>query len=92
MKQEPIDAEEVIIKGKEKTLIIKQPEVQKVNMMGQESYQITGQVEEQTPEPEINPEDIKTVMEQANVSEYQAKQALEDSKGDIAAAIISLKE
>ena len=46
MKQEEIPAEEVIIKCHDKELIIRNPSVQKVNMMGQESIQITGDIEE----------------------------------------------
>lgn len=91
MKQEDLDASEVIIKTSEKTLIFKNPSVQKVNMMGQETYQITGNPEEVEESSEISEDDIKTVAEQANVSEEKAKQALEDNNGDIAAAIISLK-
>ena len=37
-------------------------------------------------------EDLKTVIEQTNSSEEEAKKAIEDNKGDIAAAIISLKD
>ena len=92
MKQEEIDAEEVIIKGKNKTLIIKQPSVQKINMMGQDSFQITGNVHDVQESAEISEDDIKTVMEQAKVSESKAKEALENNKGDLAAAIIYLKE
>lgn len=88
MKQEPIEAEEVIIKSKDKNIIIKNPNVQKINMMGQESFQISGEIEEST----ISEEDIKTVAEQANVSEEQAKEALEKTKGNLAEAILILKE
>jgi len=92
IKQEEIDAEEVIIKGKEKTLIIKHPQVQKVNMMGQESFQITGQVEEHESQQEISEEDIQTIMEQAGVNEATAKEALKEHNNDIAETIIALKE
>ena len=89
IKQTEIPAEEVIIKTKEKNLIIKNPQVMKVNMMGQESLQITGDIEE---ESIISEEDITTVAEQANVSKEKAKRALEESNGDLAEAILSLKE
>ena len=42
--------------------------------------------------PDLSEEDIKTVMEQANVDENSAKEALILTKGDIAEAIIGLKE
>ena len=90
--QVEIDAEEVIIKCPDKEIIIKNPSVSKVNMMGQESFQITGNIEERELDnsPQISEEDIKTVMEQANVNEETAKAAIEKTKGDIAKAIIDI--
>ena len=91
IKQEEIEATEVIIKTPEKDLIIRNPQVSKVNAMGQETFQVVGEVEELTPE-KFSQEDVKTVMEQASVSEDKAKEALEEAEGDLAQAIISLKE
>ena len=54
--------------------------------MGQETLQITGKIEEL-----INEDDIKTVMEQAECSKEEAVKALKDNNGDLAAAILSLK-
>jgi len=87
VRQEEIEATEVIIKTKEKNLIIKNPTVTKVNMMGQESLQISGEIEEEG----IPEEDIKIVAEQAKVSEKEAEKALKESNGDIAEAILKLK-
>jgi len=88
VKQEEIDASEVIIKTKNKTIIIKNPQVSKVNMMGQESFQISGEIEESA----ISEEDIKTVAEQSNVSLKEAEDALKKTNGDLAEAILILKE
>jgi nascent polypeptide-associated complex subunit alpha len=71
--------------------MIRNPSVQKVDMMGQTSFQVAGEIEEREAKAEISEEDIKTVMEQAAVNEEDARKALEASKGDLAAAIISLK-
>lgn len=90
IKQQDIDAESVIIKTPDKDIIISNPSVTKVNMMGQDTFQITGQISEQSSEPEISEEDVKTVMEKANVSEDEAKKALEENDGDLAKAIIGL--
>ena len=57
-------------------------------MMGQESFQITGEVEEST----ISEDDIKTVAEQSNVSLKEAKEALQKTNGNLAEAILLLKE
>ena len=61
VKQENIDAYEVVIKTREKNLVVKNPSVVKVNMMGQDSLQITGEIEEQV---NITEDDINTVAEQ----------------------------
>jgi len=92
--QKEIDANEVIIKCDDKEIVIKEPSVAKVKAMGQEQYTVSGNVEEREVDstPEINEDDIKTVMEQADVKEEKAKEALEKSEGDIAKAIMDLKE
>ena len=70
VQQTDIDADEVIIRAGDKDIIISNPSVQKVKMMGQETYQISGneRVEERIVKIEIGDDDIKTVMDQANVS------------------------
>lgn len=94
IRQEEIDATEVIIRTAEKEIIIQNPQVSKVNMMGQESYQVSGQAEERqiSTEPEINEEDIKTVVEQTGASEEKAEEAIAKNDGDLAKAIMDLKE
>lgn len=94
IQQVEIPATEVIIKTPDKEIVITEPQVSKVNMMGQETFQVVGNIEEReiSTEPEINEDDIKTVMEQANVDENKAKEALEQTKGDIAEAILKLKQ
>ena len=94
IQQVEIPATEVIIKTPDKEIIITEPQVSKVNMMGQETFQIMGNISERelSTEPEINEEDIQTVMEQADVPEDEAKKAISDSEGDLAKAILSLKK
>ena len=89
MKMEEIEAEEVIIKGQEKDIVITNPQVSKVNMAGQDTFQITGEISER-PKEKFSQEDIKMIKDQAGVSEDQARQALEET-GDIAEAILKLK-
>ena len=90
IKQEEIDAIEVIIRTPDKDLIITEPSVSKVNMMGNESFQISGNVQERAREAEISEEDIKTVMEQANVGKEEAEKAIKEADGDLAKAIMEL--
>ena len=90
--QEVDEAEQVIIKCADKQIIIDAPQVSKVNMMGQETWQIIGEAREESLDttPEINSDDIETVVEQAGCNEEEAKQALEDNNGDLAATIMQL--
>ncbi len=95
MSQVDIPATEVIIKTPEVDLIIRNPGVSKVNMMGQDTLQVTGDIEELPREPikvEISEEDIKTVVEQTGVSEEKAKEVLEKNEGDLAASIMELSQ
>ena len=85
LKQEEIDADEVIIKGK-KTLVIKNPNVIKVDIAGQETFQITGEIGEA-----LNEDDIKMVIEQTNCNREEAINALKENNYDLAQAILSLK-
>ena len=66
IQQVEIPAIEVIIRTDKKNIIISNPSVAKVNMMGQENFQISGDVheEELSSVPEISEEDVGTVMEQ----------------------------
>lgn len=91
--QVDIPAVEVIIKTEDKEIVISEPSVAKVNMMGQETFQISGNVTEResSSEPEVTEDDISTVVEQTGASSEDAEKALQENKGDIAAAIISLK-
>ncbi len=94
MTQEEIDAIEVIIKCPDKEIVIQNPQVTKVNIAGQENFQVVGNITERelSSEPEINEDDVKTVMEQAGCDEETAKKAIDDNGGDLAAAIMSLKD
>ncbi|MDD5022886.1 MAG: nascent polypeptide-associated complex protein [Candidatus ainarchaeum sp.] len=84
-----IEAEKVVIECKNENITIENPSVTEVEMQGQKTYQITGKIKK---EERISKEDISMVMEQASVKEEQAKKALEECRGDIAEAIMKLKE
>ena len=89
VKQVPINAKEVIIKCEDKDIVIKNPNVVKVSMQGHESFEVSGHITERTG---INEDDINTVMEQANVSKEKAMESLKRNNGDLAAAILDLKD
>lgn len=90
--QSEIDATEVIIRTPEKEIVIVNPSVQKVNMMGQQTYQVSGaeQVRALETKAEINDDDVKTVVDQTGVSEDDARAAIEEADGDLAEAIMKL--
>jgi len=90
--QTEIAAKEVTIRLENSEIIITEPQVLKVNMMGQQTYQITGNAVERilSTEPEINDEDVKTVMEQTGVTKEEALSAIKDAKGNLAEAILQL--
>jgi nascent polypeptide-associated complex subunit alpha len=89
IKSDEIDATKVTIELKEGgRLVIFEPSVVQIEMQGQKSFQVSGKVQE---EQEAGEDDIKMVMEAAGVSREEAMNALRDTDGDIAEAIIKLK-
>ena len=94
IQQVDIPATEVIIKTDDKEIVIQNPSVSKVNMMGQETFQIVGHAEERSisSEPEISQDDIETVMQQTGAAEEKAKEAIKKNDGDLAKAIMELKD
>ena len=94
MKQEEIDASEVVIKCPNKEIVISPAQVSKIDMMGQETYQVVGEAKERelSKEPEVSDDDIKTVTEQTGVDRETAMEAIEANNGDLASAIMHLQQ
>jgi nascent polypeptide-associated complex subunit alpha len=94
IQQVDIDATQVIIITPDKKLIFDRPQVSKVNMMGQQTYQVVGtpRTEALITTPDITDEDIQTVMDQTGVKRSEAYAAIKESNGDLAEAIMKLKE
>jgi len=98
--QTPIHASKVIFKTSDGDLVIENPDVLKVMMQGQETYQITGHAEysdsnEEEVEEKIEKyteEDVEMVMSQTQKDKETVTEALEETNGDIAEAIMKLKE
>ncbi len=84
--------EEVIIRTVSKEYVFRRADVTKTTIQGQETWQIVGEpeVEEKEGEVSIPEEDIKLVAEKANVSEEEARKALEECDGEPAEAIVKL--
>lgn len=86
------NVKEVIIRLEDKELVIPNAEVSKMNVMGQETYQISGKAIEREVEEEliIPDSDIEMVVAQTNASKEDAEKALIEADGDLAEAIIKL--
>ena len=93
IKQENIPAKRVIIEQEDRNIIIENPEIVKINMQGNESFQISGEIreEELVNEEARLKEDIKTVMEKTGKTRLEAEVALKTSNGDLVEAILSLR-
>ena len=88
IKQEEVEASRVVIESGDKKIVISNPQVVKITMQGNESWQISGEAREET--GGISEEDIKIVSEKTGKSQKEAKKALEDANGDLAQAINNL--
>ncbi len=94
IKTEEMDATKVTIESSDKNVIIDNPQVTKISAQGSVSFQITGEIreEEKKVSIEITDDDVKTVMDNTGKDEQAAREALANSNGDIAAAILALKD
>ena len=86
--QEEIPASRVIIETPERNIVIENPSVQRVEMQGQSSFQISGEISE-SEKQEFNEEDISLIAGKTGKSKEEAREALEETK-DIAEAILKL--
>ncbi|RME31927.1 nascent polypeptide-associated complex protein [Candidatus Woesearchaeota archaeon] len=95
IQQQDIDGvQRVEIICTDRKLIIEPAQVSAVNMMGQKTYQVLGEAREEALDttPDVNEEDVQTVMEQTGADEETARQAIVEANGDLAAAIMALQK
>lgn len=90
--QNEIPATQVIIRCEDKDLIVENPTVLIIDMMGQKMFQISGAISEQRREVELSKEDIETVMDQTGVDRAVAINAITEAHYDLAKAILNLKK
>lgn len=89
------EVEQVVFKTSTKEIIVENPEVTVMEMQGQKIFQVMGErITEKAVEKavKIPEEDVQLVATQANVSPEQARAALEQTKGDLAQAILLLSQ
>ena len=94
--EEMPDVNQVIIRTSAKDIVIDRPSVTLTRIQGQDIYQVMGgtvsEAEVSAKEASIPEEDIGLVAQQANASLEAARKALEETKGDLAQAIILLAQ
>jgi len=90
---EQIDATRVVIEKEGGKLVIDSPQITKINVMGQETYQIVGHAQEVKEEVEMfSDEDVTMVIEQTGSDEETVRSALIKNTGDIAKTILDLQK
>lgn len=90
MSQEEIESAKVTIEKLDGTkLVFQNPNVTKISMQGQDTFQIVGDLIEEA--EKFSPEDIQTIIEKTGKTEEEAIKALEET-GDLAEAIMKLSE
>jgi len=88
MDMDEIDADKVEIHVGEQKLVFNNPKVNKIDMQGQEMFQLQGDYtkEEQGP----SDEDIELVQQKTDCTEQEAKDALQNAD-DVAEAVMNLQ-
>lgn len=98
---EELDAHEVVIKTDEADLVFEDPQVTQMDAQGQQTYQIVGEPERREPaggaaedeetDSAIPDADVEIVAQRTGASEAAAREALEETDGDLAAAVERLE-
>ncbi len=91
MKEIP-NVQEVIIKTDKKEIILSKPQVTEMKAKDNSIFTVTAESyeEKELEVPIFSEEDIQLVCQQAGVDEEKAKNALAESNGDLARAILLL--
>ncbi|MBI5036849.1 Nascent polypeptide-associated complex protein [Candidatus Micrarchaeota archaeon] len=92
IKNEQIPSEKVeIIKEDGSKIIVENPQVILIEMRGQKSFQISGDVSEEEAGGQKET-DADIIAKETGCSKEEAETALKEAGGDLAEAIMSLKE
>ncbi|WP_247731107.1 nascent polypeptide-associated complex protein [Halovivax limisalsi] len=97
-----LDAEEVIIRTADRELVFESPDVTKMDARGQETYQVIGSPNERergaggdeaggASAGGFDEEDVELVATRTGAGEDAAREALEATDGDLAAAVARLE-
>ena len=83
-----IQAEQVIIKMKDKEIVIEDPDITRLRIQNLDTFQISGKISERK---KILEEDIDIVVNQTGSSKEEARKILEET-GDVAQGILKLQK
>lgn len=89
--QTPLNVKKVIFEMDDGNLVINEPSVIRIMMQGQETYQVSGEAQEEETK-NFSEEDVAMVIEKTGRNEDEVRTALETGGGDIAEAIMKLKD
>ena len=88
--QENVLANRVIIEKRDgEKIIIENPEIMRIKMNGQASFQISGEEHIESEELKISEKDLSIIIEKTGCSKEEAKKALEKTN-DLTEATLSL--
>ena len=88
MKTESINAKKIVVDLGDEEMVFESPELNKISVKGQDMFQLQGKYTKRSKGP--SDEDVELVAEKADVSEDEARKALEEND-DLTEAIMSLK-
>ena len=89
--QTNLPVNKVIFEMGDSRIIIEEPSVMKVKMQGQETYQVSGEAREESMDS-FSEEDVNMVVEKTGKSSEEVRSFLEENDGDIAGAIMKLRD
>ncbi|MCH7850706.1 MAG: Nascent polypeptide-associated complex protein [Nanoarchaeota archaeon] len=89
--QTNLPVSKVIFEMSDSRIIIEEPSVMRVKMQGQETYQVSGEAREESMDS-FSEEDVNMVVEKTGKSSEEVRSFLEENDGDIAGAIMKLRD
>lgn len=94
IKSRSIESTQVVIHCNDRDIVIDSPEVTLIEGQGMSSFQISGSAHEvDKSKVEISEDDVRFVQEQTGVTDADlVRKTLEESRGDMAGAIVRLKK
>ncbi len=91
MDVDDIPAEKVVVEtGDGRELVFESPDLKRMEVQGQEMFNLQGRYEEREPGEDTGESDVEMVMERTGASREEAEKALEEND-DLTEAIMSLQ-